>query len=103
MPDNSEIEKRKLIAKELKLKARQEFDQSLPIGRDMFNLLFDYLDEQLFDHSCDGTIKLTVGFLQSLKIENIEEVTKWLGENSGYCDCEVLANVEGKFEDNTIS
>jgi len=40
--------------------------------------------------------------LQFLKLDNVEEITKWLGENGGYCDCEVLANLEEKFDDSAI-
>lgn len=102
MPDKSEIERHKQIVKELKLKARKEFEQSLPTSRDNFKALFDYLDGQLVDNPCDDTLKLSVAFLQSLNLENIEEITKWLGANGGYCDCEVLANVEERFDNNAI-
>lgn len=102
MPDKNEIERRKQISRDLKLKARQEFENSLPTSRENFKALFDYLDEQLTDNPCDDTLKLSVFFLQSLKLDNIEEITKWLGENGGYCDCEVLVNVEEKFDDNAI-
>jgi hypothetical protein len=102
MPDKNEIERRKQIARELKLKARQEFEKSLPMSRDNFEGLFDYFDEQLAENPCDDTLKLSVAFLQSVKLDNIEEITKWLSEHSGYCDCEVLANVEEKFDDNAI-
>jgi hypothetical protein len=102
MPDKNETERRKQIARELKLSAREDFENSLPMNRENFKCLFNYLDEQLTDNSCDDTLKLSVTFLQSLKIENIEEIAEWLEENGGYCDCEVLANVEEKFDDNAI-
>lgn len=102
MPDKNEIERHKQIARELTLKARQDFENSLPTSRENFEALFDYLDEKLTDNPCDDTLKLSVAFLQSLKLDNIEEITKWLGEHGGYCDCEVLANVEEKFGDNAI-
>lgn len=102
MPDKTEKERRKQIAKELKLKARQEFEKSLPMAHENFKGLFGYLDEQLSDNACDHSLKLSIGFLQSLKLNNIDEITEWLGENGGYCDCEVLANVEEKFDNNAI-
>ncbi len=102
MPDKKEIERRKQIARELKLKARQEFEKSLPMSHENFKNLFDYLDEQLTNNTCDDTLKLSVTFLQSLKLDNIDEITEWLGENGGYCDCEVLANVEERLDDNAI-
>ena len=102
MPDKNEIQRRKQIARDLRLKARQDFENSLPMSRENFKGLVDYLDEQLSDNSCDDTLKFSVTFLQSLKLDNIEEITKWLGENGGHCDCEVLANVEEKFDDDAI-
>jgi hypothetical protein len=102
MPDQKEIDRRKQIARDLKLKARQEFESSLPMSREKFSALFNYLDEQLNDKACDDSLKLTVSFLQSLKLDNTEEITQWLTENGGYCDCEVLANVEEKFDDSAL-
>ena len=102
MPDKNEVERRKQIAKELKLKARQEFGKSLPMSHDNFKGLFDYLDKQLIDNSFDHSLKLSNDFLQSLKLNNIDEIIEWIGENGGNCDCEVLANVEEKFDDNAI-
>ena len=102
MPDQNEIKRRKQIARDLRLKARQDLENSLPTSRENFKGLFDYLDEQLSDNPCDDTLKFSVTFLQSLKLDNIEEITKWLDENGGYCDCEVLANLEEKFDDSAI-
>lgn len=50
------------------------------------------------ESGCDDTNILTATFLKNKKIENIEMVLDWLAENGGYCDCEILANVEEKFE-----
>ena len=102
MPDKNEIERRKQIARELKLKARQEFESTLPTSRANFTALFDHLDEELSEKECDHTLKLSIDFLQSLKVDNIEKVKEWLEENGGSCDCEVLANVEEKFEEDAI-
>ena len=102
MPDQNEIKRRKQIARDLRLKARQDFENSLPTSRENFKGLFDYLDEQLSDNPCDDTLNFSVSFLQFLKLDNVEEITKWLGENGGYCDCEVLANLEEKFDDSAI-
>ncbi|MEO8237869.1 MAG: DUF2695 domain-containing protein [Flavobacterium sp.] len=93
-----EKERRKQILSELRQKQQKEFEQSLPIDRENFENLFDYLDIHLEENGCDDTNKLTVAFLTNIKIENIETVLNWLAENGGYCDCEILANVEEKFE-----
>jgi len=41
---------------------------------------------------------MTTEFLKEKGIENIDKVGVWLNNNGGYCDCEVLMNVEEKFE-----
>jgi Protein of unknown function (DUF2695) len=98
MPDKSEKERRKQIINDLKNKADQEFEGSLPMNRDNFKRLFDYLDTQLTDKSCDDTNILTKTFLLQSNIEKVDEVLEWLTEQGGYCDCEILANVEEQFE-----
>ena len=37
-------------------------------------------------------------FLEQLDIENVNDVLEWLANKGGYCDCEILANVEEQFE-----
>jgi hypothetical protein len=102
MPDKNEIERRKQIKKELRDKAKIEFENSLPISREKFTQLFDYLDENLYKFGCDDTLTLTFKFLQESEINNIDEIKNWLGEKGGYCDCEVLNNVEEMFEEDAI-
>jgi hypothetical protein len=102
MPDKNEIERRKQIARDLRLKARQEFENNLPTSRENFKALFNYLDEQLTENNCDHSLKISIKFLQSLNLDNVEVIVEWLKENGGYCDCEALANVEEKFDDHAI-
>ena len=102
MPDKNEIDRRKQIKKELREKAKLEFENSLPISRENFIQLFDFLDNKLGEHDCDDSLKLTTEFLKDNKIENIDEIKFWLQENGGYCDCEVLGNVEEMFEEDAI-
>ena len=97
MSGQSEKDKRKEILRQLKAKDRANFDNSLPIDSAMFHELFDHLDENLGDE-CDHSLTMTTEFLKEKGIENIDKVVEWLNDNGGYCDCEVLANVEEKFE-----
>jgi hypothetical protein len=103
MPNQNEEEKRKQILKDLKAKQLQAFEASLPISRALFKGLFEYLDEQLENEGCDDTLRLTEQFLQDAGVVNIEEVLQWLRDHGGYCDCEVLANVEEQFKGWNIS
>jgi hypothetical protein len=98
MPDKSEKERRKQIMDDLKKKADQEFESSLPMGRDNFKKLFDHLNTELNDKGCDDTNSLTKTFLLQSNVENIDKVLEWLANQGGYCDCEILANVEQQFE-----
>lgn len=99
MPDKTEKARRKQIQRELQEKARIKFEQSLPTSRELFQNSFDFLDEMLEKNTCDDSLKLTKQFLNFQNIQNREEVENWLKENGGFCDCEVLYNVEELFEE----
>ncbi len=102
MPDKNEKERRKQITNELREKAHEDFEKSLPLSRDRFKDLFDFLDNELTDNSCDHTLKFTKAFFSTKDLDNFDETAKWLNEKGGYCDCEVLGNVEEMFDDNAI-
>lgn len=73
------------------------FENSLPLSRDVFERLFNYLDEAL-EGGCNDTLSLTEVFLHNEGVRDIDKVLLWLNDNGGYCDCEVLANVEELFD-----
>ena len=98
MPNKSEKERRKQIMDDLKRRADREFESGLPMDRETFQKLFDYLDTELTDKNCDNTNSLTKTFLLQSNIQNVDEVLEWLAEHGGYCDCEILANVEQQFD-----
>ncbi|MBO6185033.1 MAG: DUF2695 domain-containing protein [Chryseobacterium sp.] len=79
-------------------KAQAEFEKSLPISREDFQKLFDYLEENLEENNCDNSLALTKQFWETNQIKNAEEVENWLKENGGFCDCEVLYKMEELFE-----
>jgi len=101
MPDKDETERRRQIKRELREKANLKFEQSLPVSREIFKSIFDFIDKHLLENECDDTLKLTWKFLKKNQITNTDEVISWLQNNGGYCDCEVLYNVEEQF-DNVI-
>jgi len=57
--------------------------------------LFDHLDREGAP-PCDHTLRETEAFLRSRGL-NVERVLPWLREHGGYCDCEVIYNVDDKF------
>ena len=90
--------KRKEIRNQLAEKELVEFKRGLPIDENTFPELFDYLDSQLGKKGCDHTTILTRTFLDKKGIFNTAQVIKWLADNGGFCDCEVLANIEDLFD-----
>jgi|HubBroStandDraft_5_1064220.scaffolds.fasta_scaffold980128_1 hypothetical protein len=74
---------------------RQKLIASIPIPHEELRALFDYLDRPN-PPPCDHTLKETIQFLEKKKLE-VPRVVDWLRENGGYCDCEVIFNVEEKF------
>ncbi len=98
MPDKNEKERRKQIMDELKKKADQEFESKIPMSRNSFKNLFDYLDAELTNKNCEDNNILTKTFLIQSNIQNVDEILEWLASHGGYCDCEILANVEDLFE-----
>lgn len=75
----------------------EKFEATLPISREKFKELFDYLDNQLDTNACNHDLRLTIEFLNCHQIP-LEPVVEFLRENGGYCDCEVLMNVTNKLE-----
>lgn len=87
---------KKELLKNFKDEQRKKFIESLPMSIENFTNLFDYLDETMDE--CDDELSLTRQFLTENNLP-IDEVIEWLETNGGYCDCEVLANIEDLFEE----
>ncbi len=49
---------------------RDTFEKSLPMSRAEFEGLFEFLDEGLAHHDCDGTHRLTLEFLRARRAPN---------------------------------
>jgi len=86
------------LKKEFKKKEEETFVSSLPMEIANFFQLFDMLDEKMEHEECDHTLKFTEQYLNKHEL-SLQRVIPWLNENGGYCDCEVLANIEEKFDD----
>jgi hypothetical protein len=54
--DKSEKARREQILNELRQNQQHKFESGLPVNREMFENLFNYLDDQLGKHDCDDTI-----------------------------------------------
>ena len=84
-------EERKARIRQWRAVERTELVESIPMTPEQLNSLLDYLDANI--KSCDHSTKLTNIFLQAEKIDK-NLVLPWLAEHGGYCDCEVLFNLE---------
>ena len=97
MPSKEEKARRKAIQWELAEKERQEFLKSLPVDPEIIVELFNYLDKELEAQGCEHDYSITKAFLASKQIQN-EGIFEWFRENGGYCDCEILFNIEDRFD-----
>jgi hypothetical protein len=75
-------------------KARGEF----PLPFDDLKAMFDMLDADLPRQGCNKTRRLTQQWLES-NGHDTEAVFAWLDAQGGYCDCEILANVEEQIDE----
>ena len=92
--------KKKRLRADYKKQERQKFEESLPLSRELFFDLFDFLDVQLEYQTCQDDFLLTQTFLEEHNVD-VETVRDFLEANGAYCDCEVLYNVADLFEDQT--
>ena len=80
----------------VKAKELEALVASMPLAAEELRGLFEYL-ESVETSGCDHTAKKTLRYLRSRSLD-AERIVPWLQELGGYCDCEVLANVEQQFE-----
>lgn len=93
---------KKRLQQEYREKNKKTFYDSLPMSKELFLQLFDFLDKKLTDEGvCSDNPTFTMEFLALNGIPSAP-VLSFLSEHGGYCDCEVLSNVEEKFEDDAI-
>lgn len=96
MPLKTEQARRKALTREMAEKQRAAAEAAMPISRSDLAALFEHLDAAL-QAGCDHSLKFTSQFLQSRNLP-ADTVIPWFAEHGGYCDCEVLGNVEEVLE-----
>ena len=97
MPSKEEKKRRKALSKEV---AQKQFDDEvsrMPISKNDLKALFDYLDRP-DPPPCDHTLKDTIWFLDKHNLDK-NTIIPWLNEYGGYCDCEVIYNVDDKWSE----
>ena len=98
MPSKEEKEKRRKFKLEQKEKEQQNFLNNLPISKEIILEMFDFLHENDALKKCNHNFDITKSFLTKKNII-LEKTYNWLEKYGGYCDCEILYNVEEKFYD----
>ena len=94
----TEKRKRKEARKILTQKELDDFRASLPMEEKHFVALFHFLEKALQECPCDHSLRHTTHFLSEDKVPDPKKVITWLSSHGGYCDCEVLCNVEEQFD-----
>ena len=89
---------RKAIRDALRLREWEDAEARLPASKSDLKELFDSVDANLEEEGCDHTLKHTTSFLRRRSLPE-EGVIAWLGEECGYCDCEVVANAGDRFRE----
>lgn len=97
MPSATEKQRRKELAQQAKAVESTSLLASLPVSLKQLEALFDYLDNKLSEEGCNDTLQHTEHFAAEAQVP-YEALKDWLATQGGYCDCEVLANVEEKVE-----
>ena len=95
MASKAEKKRRQTIVQAL---ADKEFEKEvtrMPISKEDLKELFDFLDRPN-PPECDHTLKETIEFLDKKGLDK-DAIIPWLNEYGGYCDCEVIYNVDDKW------
>jgi hypothetical protein len=98
MPERPDKQRRKEMLRQVRERQRAEARAALPLPDDQLRALFDMLDGEIPTRRCDHSRRLTQEFLERRGLP-IEAVMSWLDDNGGFCDCEILANVEERWLD----
>jgi hypothetical protein len=98
MAEKPNKEQRKARLRELRQREADDAEARLPMSLVDLAALLSHLDEGLDARPCDHTLALTRGFLIERTLPH-DRIIPWLAEQGGYCDCEVLANVESAWSD----
>jgi hypothetical protein len=72
---------------------RSERAPALPIAPERLLALFDMLHRERAAERCDNTCRMTERWLDESRLP-AAKVLSWLRQRGGYCDCEVVLNVE---------
>jgi hypothetical protein len=86
-------ERKRELKRSLRAHEQMMAQEAMLLDDESLNRLLDYLDVQLADSPCDHTLRLTRTWAAQGGI-NQDALAASVEHFGGYCDCEVLANVD---------
>ena len=97
--DNEEIKRRKEAKNQFKAAWKDEFRKSLPADLPVLQEFMRRLDQMLSESDgCDHSLAKTEAASKSLNLEP-SQIVEWVRNWGGYCDCEVIYNVDEKVDE----
>ena len=93
--DKSSKKRLKALARDHERKAALA---ALPLAVTELAAMFDMLNIQLPLEGCDHSRRIAKAWL-ARRGHDVETVFAWLDTQGGYCDCEILANVEQRVDE----
>ena len=92
-------DKKKQILKAWKTSKKAEAREGFPAPLNSLEELFEWVDQALDEYGCDHTYRFTLQWIENAGLRE-KTIVPWLQANGGYCDCEVIANVEQYVDEN---
>ena len=96
MASKEEKKRRAALVQAMVAEDTKKAIDEMPISLANLGQLFDHLDIKL-EEGCDHTLRITAAFLTRNNLSP-ESILPWLQDQGGFCDCEILANVEENWE-----
>jgi hypothetical protein len=93
MPNRNEKARRREIVHALRDQEKQNAREGFPAPILVLKGLFDFLDLRLSESECDDTLRFTHEYIRRSDM-NERWTIEWREQNGGFCDCEVLNNIE---------
>jgi hypothetical protein len=86
-------ERKRTLKREARAGEKASAQQAMLLDKERLNDLLDHLDESLSEGGCDHTLRLTRGWAAERGLDS-DALAASVARFGGYCDCEVLANVD---------
>ena len=81
------------LKREYKRREQEKMRALMVLDEAALEDLLEFLDERAATEGCDRTLRFTAEWALQSDVP-FEELKSSLGEFGGYCDCEVVANVD---------